>query len=76
MENKLKIIKFSLLPCGLRRMEEGRNAFKILIVTPTGKRPVGRPRHKWEDNIRKDLKYLSIQIGLIRLRIGINAEPL
>ena len=34
------------------RMEEGRSAFKILTGKPTGKRPLGRPRHRWEDNIR------------------------
>ena len=38
------------------RMEEGRSSFKILTGKPTGKRPVWRPRHKWEDNIRKDFK--------------------
>jgi hypothetical protein len=37
-------------------MEEGRSAFKILAGKPTGKRPLGRPRHRWEDNIRVDLK--------------------
>ena len=37
-------------------MEEGRSAFKIVTVKPTGKRPVGRPRRRWEDNIRMDLK--------------------
>ena len=36
------------------RMEEGRNAPKILIDKPTGKRPLGRPRSGWED-IRRDL---------------------
>ena len=33
------------------RMEEGRSAFKILTGKPTGKRPLGRPRRRWEDNI-------------------------
>ena len=42
------------------RMEEGRGAFKILTGTPTGKRPLRRPRHKWEDNIRMDLKEIGI----------------
>ena len=37
-------------------MEEGRSAFKILTSTPAGKRPLGRPRHRWKDNIRIDLK--------------------
>ena len=42
------------------RMEEGRSAFKILTGTPTGKRPLGRPRRRWEDNIRIDLKEVCI----------------
>ena len=37
-------------------MEEGRSNFKILADKPTGKRPSGRPRWRWEDNIRMDLK--------------------
>ena len=36
------------------RMEEGRNALKILTDKPTGKRPLGRPRCRWEDNIRME----------------------
>ena len=61
------------------RMEEGRNAFKILTGKPAGKRLLGRPRRRWEDNIRMDLKerWVSIRgIGLIRLRIGIIGGPL
>ena len=38
------------------RMEEGRSAFKILTGKPTGKRPFGRRRRRWEDNIRMDLE--------------------
>ena len=34
------------------RMEEGRSTFKMLTGKPTGKRPLGRPRRRWEDNIR------------------------
>ena len=34
------------------RMEEDKSAFKILTGKPTGKRPLGRPRCRWEDNIR------------------------
>ena len=37
------------------KMEEGRSAFKILTVKPTGKRSLGRPMRIWEDNIRMDL---------------------
>ena len=36
------------------RMEEGRDAFNILTSKPTGKRPLGRPRSKREDNIKMD----------------------
>ena len=40
------------------RMEEGRSAFKIL----TGKRPIGRPRRRWEGNIRIHLKEIGINM--------------
>jgi hypothetical protein len=42
------------------RMEEGRSAFEILTVMPARKRPSGRPRRRWEDNIRMDLKEIGI----------------
>jgi hypothetical protein len=41
-------------------MEECTSAFKILKGTPAGKRPLGRPRRRREDNIRKDLKEIGI----------------
>ena len=41
-------------------MEEGRSTFKILVGTSVGKRPLGRPRRRWEDNIRMNLKEMSI----------------
>ena len=41
-------------------MEEGRSDFKILTGIPAGKRPIGRPRRIWEDNIRKDLNEIGI----------------
>ena len=44
----------------LARMEEGKNAFKILTGTPIGKRPLGSPKRRWEDNIRMDLKEKGI----------------
>ena len=37
-------------------MEEGRNAIKILTGTPARKRPLERPRRRWEGNIRMDIK--------------------
>ena len=37
-------------------MEEGRDTFKMLTGKLTEKGPLGRPRHRWEHNIRIDLK--------------------
>ena len=51
----------------------------MLTGKPTGKRPLGRPRCRWEDNIRMKLEEIgnNAGIGLIRLRIiGIIREPL
>ena len=45
------------------RMEEGKSAFKILTGKPTGKRPLGRPRRRWEDNIRMGLGEIGISAG-------------
>ena len=44
-------------------MEEDRSAFKILTGKLTGKRPLGRPRHRWKDNIRMDLEEIGIKAG-------------
>ena len=40
-----------------------RSAFKILTGKPTGKRPLERPRRRWEDNIRMDLEEIGINAG-------------
>ena len=37
-------------------MEEGRGVHKVLVWKPEGKRPLGRPRRGWEDNIKMDLQ--------------------
>jgi hypothetical protein len=44
-------------------MEKDRSAFKILTSTPSGKRPLGRPRSRCENNIRMDLKGIDIGSG-------------
>jgi hypothetical protein len=41
------------------RMGETRNAYSILVGKPEGKSPLGRPRRRWEDNIRMDLREMG-----------------
>jgi hypothetical protein len=41
------------------RMGEMRNVYRILVVKPEGKRPLGRPRHRWVDNIKMDLREIG-----------------
>jgi len=40
-------------------MGEGRGAYRVLVGRPEGKRPLGRSRHRWEDNIRMDLREIG-----------------
>jgi hypothetical protein len=42
------------------RMREGRGFYRILVGRPEGKRPRGRPRRRWEDNIKMDLTQMGI----------------
>jgi hypothetical protein len=37
-------------------MDEGRGAYRVLVGRPEGRRPLGRPRRRWEDNIKMDLQ--------------------
>jgi hypothetical protein len=52
-------------------MGEKRSACGILAGKPEGKRPLGSPRHRWEDNIKMDLREIGWgdMTGLIWLRI-------
>ena len=43
-------------------MEEGRSAFKMLTGKPTIKRLLGRPRRRWENNIRMDFKEMGVNM--------------
>jgi hypothetical protein len=50
-------------------MGETRNAYRILVGKPEGKRPLGRPRRRWVDNIKIDLGGM-VGTGSNWLRIG------
>jgi hypothetical protein len=41
-------------------MGEGRGVYRVLVGRPEGKRPLGRPRRRWEENIKMDLKEIRI----------------
>jgi hypothetical protein len=53
-------------------MGEERKVYKILVGNPEGKRPLGRPRRRWEDGIRMDVRKigLGVRIGFDCLRTG------
>ena len=42
------------------RMEQSRNAYRVLVGKPEGKRPLGRPRRRWVDNIKMDLREVGL----------------
>jgi hypothetical protein len=65
---KIKIYKTIVLPVVLYGCEtwslicmhgEKRNLYRILVGKPEGKRPLGRPRYRWEDNIKVDLREIG-----------------
>ena len=45
------------------RMEEGRGVHKVLVGKPEGKRPLGRPRRRWKDNIKMELEEVGMNCG-------------
>jgi hypothetical protein len=48
---------------------EGRGVYRILVGRPEGKRPLGRPRRRWEDNIKIDLRETGID-GVYWIRLA------
>jgi hypothetical protein len=44
------------------RMGEGRGVYRSLVGKPEGKRPLGRPRRRWEDNFKLDLSEIGIDV--------------
>ena len=56
----------------VERMGEGRGIYRILVGKPVGKRKLGRPRRRWEDNIKMDFQEVGCGVwtGASWLRIG------
>jgi hypothetical protein len=62
-------------------MGEKRGVYRVLVGKSEGKRPLGRPRHRWEDNIRMDLQevgcgsmdWIAVAQDRDRLRALVNA---
>ena len=56
----------------MARVGEGRGVHRVLVGKPEGKRPLGRPRRRWEDNIKIDLQEVGgvVRTGWRWLRIG------
>ena len=57
------------------RMGERRGVYRVLVGKPEGMRPLGRPRHRWEDNIKMDLQEVGTQQSLYiaATRFGLSA---
>jgi hypothetical protein len=74
----IRVIKLMRWAHHVSRMGEKRNAYRLLVRKPEGKRPLGRPRHRWVDNITMDLGEVGwgVWAGLVWLRIGTGGELL
>ena len=60
----------------MARMREGRGVHRVLVGKPEGKRPLGRPRRRWED-IKMDLREVGgVETGWTWLRIGTDSGHL
>jgi hypothetical protein len=46
------------------RMGEGRNVYRVLVGKPEGKRPLGRPRRRWEDRLKMGLREIGWGCGV------------
>jgi hypothetical protein len=78
--NIIRVIKSRRLRWAehVARMGERRGAYRVLVGKPEGRRPLGRPRRRWEDNIKMDLREVGwgAWTGSIWLRIGTGGELL
>src|SRR5215510_2890763 len=58
LPNIVRVVKSRIMRWAghVARMEEERGVHRVLVVKPEGKRPLGRTRRRWEDNIKMDLQ--------------------
>ena len=62
--NILRVIKWRRMRWvrHVARVGERRYLYRVLVGKPEGNRPLGRPRHRWEDNIKMDLQEVEFRI--------------
>jgi hypothetical protein len=73
--NIVRVIKYRMRWAGhVARMREERGVYRVSVGKPGGKRPLGRPRRRWEDNIKMDLQEVGCEgmdwIELLRIGTG------
>ena len=70
--NIVRVIKSRIMRWAghVARMGEEMGVYRVLVGKPEGKRPLGRPRRRWVDNIRMDLQDVGMWTGLGWPRIG------
>ena len=72
--NIVRVIKSRIMRWAghVARMGEERGAYRVLVGKPEGKRPLGRPRRRWVDNIRMDLQEIFVvdtATGMLRIKL-------
>jgi len=73
LPNIVRVVKSSRMRWAghVARMGEGRGVHRVVVGKPEGKSPLGRPRRRWEDNIKMDLREVGgVETGWRWLRIG------
>jgi len=79
LPNILRVVKSRRMRCAghVARMGAGRGVHRVLVGKPEGKRPLRRPRRRWEDNIKMDFWEVGrVETGWGWLRIGTDGRHL